>query len=68
VAALVYRRNRHFINVFMWPAAHTGSGKEKIEKRRGYSIIGHEANGLNYCLVSDLNEKELAELANLFGR
>ena len=68
VAALVYRRNRHFINVFVWSAAHTGSGKEKIEKRRGYSIISHEANGLNYCLVSDLNEKELAELANLFGR
>jgi anti-sigma factor RsiW len=41
LAALVYRRIRHFINVFVWSSAHTGSGKEKIEKRRGYSIISH---------------------------
>jgi anti-sigma factor RsiW len=68
VAALVYRRNRHFINVYVWSTAPTGSGNEKIEKRRGYSIISLEANGLNYCLVSDLNEKELSELAKLVGR
>jgi hypothetical protein len=34
----------------------------------GYSIVNHDANGLHYCLVSDLNQKELAELANLLGR
>jgi anti-sigma factor RsiW len=68
VAALVYRRNKHFINVFVWPAAHAGSGKLGIEIRRGYSVINREAVGLHYCLVSDLNEKELAELANLLER
>jgi len=68
VAALVYRRNTHFINVFVWPATNTGSGKSALENRRGYFVINREANGLHYSLVSDLNEKELAELANLFGR
>ncbi len=68
VAALVYRRNKHFINVFAWPAGHTGSGKAAIDNRRGYSVINRETNGLHYCLVSDLNKKELAELANLFER
>ena len=68
VAALVYQRNKHFINVFVWPSANTGAGKQKIEKRRGYSIVSHDANGLHYCLVSDLNEKELTELANFFGK
>ena len=68
VAALVYRRNKHFINVFVWPAGHAGSGKAAIENRRGYSVINREKNGLRHCLVSDLNEKELAELANLFER
>jgi hypothetical protein len=42
--------------------------KRKSKSAAAISIISHEANGLNYCLVSDLNEKELAELANLFGR
>jgi anti-sigma factor RsiW len=68
VAALVYRRNKHFINVFIWPAGHTGGGTVAIEHRRGYSVLNREANGLHYCLVSDLNESELAELANLFER
>jgi anti-sigma factor RsiW len=68
VAALVYRRNKHFINVFVWPAANTGNGKSDFQNHRGYSVINREANGLHYCLVSDLNEKELVELANLFGR
>ena len=68
VAALVYRHNKHLVNVFVWPSGSTSVGKVKIEKRHGYSIINHEANGLHYCLVSDLNEKELTELANLFER
>jgi len=68
VAALVYKRNLHSINVFVWPAANTGSGKVKAEKYRGYSVVSRETGGLHYCLVSDLNEKELAELANLFGQ
>jgi len=68
VAALVYRRNNHLINVFVWPARDTGSGKPAVENHRGYSVINREMDGLHYCLVSDLNDKELAELANLFGR
>jgi anti-sigma factor RsiW len=68
VAALVYRRNKHLINVFVWPAVDTAGGKAKAESRRGYSIIKRNANGLHYCLVSDLNAKELAELSELLGR
>jgi anti-sigma factor RsiW len=68
VAALVYRRNKHVINVFLWPSTSSGTGKQKTEKRRGYSIISQEAKGLHYCLVSDLNEKELTELASLLGQ
>ena len=67
ITALVYRRNKHFINVFVWPVAASGDGKVETENRRGYSVINREAGGLHYCLVSDLNEKELAELANLLG-
>src|SRR4029078_5320611 len=45
VAALVYRRNKHYINVFVWPPASGGSGKLIVEKRRGYVVINRERGG-----------------------
>jgi len=66
VAALVYRRNKHFINVFVWPPKNAGASI--TEHLRGYSVIHRDANGLHYCLVSDLNEKELAEFAGLMAK
>jgi anti-sigma factor RsiW len=68
VAALVYKRNKHVINVFVWPATSVKEAPAEIENLRGYSVINRHANGLRYCLVSDLNEKELRELADLLGK
>ncbi len=68
VAVLVYQRNKHFINVFIWPAGQAGGKATIIEHRRGYSIINREINGLRYYFVSDLNEKELGDLVSLVGR
>ena len=68
LAALVYQHNNHFINVFVWPVATGAGGKANVEKHRGYCVIMRETNGLQHCLVSDLNEKELVELADLLGR
>lgn len=64
VAALVYRRAQHTINVFVWPEQTVKP--ETTETRRGYSIINRNINGLRYCIVSDLNAKELADFAALF--
>lgn len=66
VAALIYRHNKHFINVFVWPAMDTL--KPATEMRRGYAIINCATNGLHYCLVSDMNPTDLGELAGLCGR
>lgn len=66
VAALVYRHNKHFINVFVWPASN--AMKPETEMRRGYVIINCATNGLHYCLVSDMNSTDLGELAGLCGR
>jgi anti-sigma factor RsiW len=63
VVALVYRRNQHTINVFVWPAKTATAST--TEERRGYSIINRDMNGLHYCIVSDLNAKELSEFAQL---
>ena len=66
VAALVYRHNKHYINVFVWPTQGAHAGQTK--SLRGYFVISRDVNGLYYCLVSDLNEKELGELAGLLGK
>jgi len=65
VVALVYRRNQHPINVFVWPAKKAAT--PTTEERRGYSIINRDLNGLHYCIVSDLNGTELGEFADLLG-
>jgi anti-sigma factor RsiW len=65
VAALVYRRRQHVINVFVWPAdaeRDTGSGEQTWH---GYTVIRQTA-GLNVLwVVSDLNPVELRELVEL---
>jgi len=66
VAALVYRHNKHLINVFVWPA--DGDLKTETETRRGYSVINTTAHNLRYCFISDLNAKELGDLAGLCGK
>lgn len=65
VAALVYRHNKHFINVFVWPSAK--AMKSTTENDHGYSVINLGADGFHYCLVSDLNATELNELARLIA-
>jgi len=68
VAALIYRREKHLINVFVWPAGRGDESAPVTAERRGYHIVNRDVNGLHYSLVSDLNVKELGELADLIGK
>lgn len=65
VAALIYRRGQHTINVFIWPAKKPVASS--MEERRGYTVINRDLNGLHYCLVSDLNPKDLEDFSKLLG-
>ncbi|HZT58706.1 MAG TPA: anti-sigma factor [Pyrinomonadaceae bacterium] len=64
VAALVYQRNKHLINLFVWPAAGRGEG-ERLLTRQGYNAIFWTGDQMNYCAVSDLNAAELQQFASL---
>jgi anti-sigma factor RsiW len=66
VAALVYRRNQHTINAFVWPAKT--AIPMSVEEHRGYTVINRGLNGLHYCFVSDLNGRELGDFADLIGK
>jgi anti-sigma factor RsiW len=66
VVALVYGHAKHTINVFVWPVKK--STPSTTEERRGYDVINRDIAGLHYCIVSDMNGKDLGEFAKLFGQ
>ncbi len=68
VAALVYGRNKHWINLFIWPDASpdSASAAQSFE-RNGYHLVRWSHGGMKFWAVSDLNEKELREFAGLWS-
>ena len=62
VAALIYRRNKHVINLFIWPGGTTA----QVESRQGFNLIRFECKGMTCWAVSDLNAAELQQFADLF--
>jgi len=65
VAALVYHRAAHPINLFTWPSQPGEDAKEKILNRQGYHLIRWSHGGMTYWVVSDVNEIELKDFAEL---
>jgi len=63
VAALVYRRQSHAINVFTWPAAGQDAGPRGAV-HRGFNIRRWRREGLTYWAVSDLNGAEMDEFVH----
>jgi anti-sigma factor RsiW len=61
VAALVYQRREHRINVFVWPA--TGKAEELSQSVNGYQLVHWRAAGMDWWAVSDMNGPELGEFA-----
>jgi anti-sigma factor RsiW len=65
VAVLVYKHRQHFINLFIWPSTRGSNAGEKIVIRQGYNMIHWIKSGMTYWAVSDLNNSELQEFAQL---
>jgi anti-sigma factor RsiW len=63
VAALVYKRRKHIINLFAWPASHGDAGAT-VEQSTGFQSVHWTEDGMTWWAISDLNASELAE----FGR
>ncbi len=64
VAALVYGRRQHFINLFVWPSRDSNA-LPAAASRRGYHLVHGAASGMTYWAISDLNESELSQFAQL---
>jgi anti-sigma factor RsiW len=61
VAALVYQRRQHFINLFVFPSADNPDNGSKMLVRQGYNLIHWNKSGMSFWAISDLNLNELQE-------
>jgi anti-sigma factor RsiW len=68
VAALVYQRRQHTINVFIAPAAENASSSLETRSLRGFHIHYWNRSGMSFWVVSDLNDGELSEFARALER
>lgn len=63
VAALIYRRDRHLIDVFVWPAGRPVANPSAA----GYNVLAWRQNGMEFRAVSDLNAADLMTFARMWG-
>ena len=66
VAALVYGRRQHIINVLLWPATSRTDGPAG-RTRQGYHLLHWTSADYAYWVVSDLGLDELQDFAALLG-
>ncbi len=66
VAAIVYRRRVHVINLFVAQGMGPALPAPKVESVQGFNIRRWSDQGLNFLAVSDLNPDELEEFGTKF--
>jgi anti-sigma factor (TIGR02949 family) len=65
VAALVYGRRKHLINVFVWPTKEPDTPIHPPGARQGYQWVHWRHQGMEFCAISDVPASDLHELAQL---
>lgn len=68
VAALVYSRRKHLINVFVWPYREKESNLTASGSHRGYNWLRWQSGDMELCVVSDASATDLRELKDLIER
>ena len=67
VAALVYQRRKHFINVFVWPDDAGSNSVHTIAPRQGYNLMHWSRGGFEFWAASDVSAQDLAEFVRLLA-
>jgi len=64
---MVYRRDRHIIDLFIWPA-DSGRASPDFAQVQGYHVVHWTANGMTLWAVSDVEPGQLREFAEAWRR
>ena len=64
VAALVYTRGQHTINLFVWPEPSGAARSSDARAIRGFHVRHWMRAGMSYWAVSDVNDAELDQFAH----
>ena len=64
VAALVYTRGQHTINVFVWPEAADAVHSSDARAIRGFHVRHWTRAGMSYWAVSDVNDADLEQFVH----
>ena len=66
VAALVYKRRQHTINLFLWPSRGSDSGPRTLSIR-GYNLVYWTHAHMAFWAISDVNAADLGQFAHDLG-
>lgn len=66
VAAVVYMRRQHVINVFSWPIDNAADRSPTVSTEKGYHLIQWSDGGAAFWAASDLSVPELEQFVALF--
>jgi anti-sigma factor RsiW len=65
IAALVYVRRKHLLNVFTWPTDEKDAAP-RSGSQQGYQWIDWRKGGMEFCAVSDAAPSALEQIQRLF--
>jgi len=67
VAALVYQRRKHFINLFVWPGEAAAARPVMAMSHQGYQLLHWADPDFNYWAVSDVSANDLQTFKQQFA-
>jgi anti-sigma factor RsiW len=68
VAALVYGRRLHYINLFVWPSPQAQNTPPSSQVREGYNILHWTQAGMTFWAVSDVAADDLQTFVALLRK
>jgi anti-sigma factor RsiW len=68
VAALIYYRRQHVIDLYVWPDDGHSDGEPNGGRVSGYNFLHWRQGGMAFWAVSDLDAKELRAFVNLMQK